>query len=375
MAIYLLHGDSKSTDPNQVRSRLEQLLKDVDRQGNLNFAEFDLASSGTKFEDVVESAMTVPFLGGQRAVVAKGMKSVERFFKKPEKDEEEESDEDLSGSAESILRAVEQLKELPEDALLIFVEENHHLDGRTSFYKALKRVGCHFETFKAMWFDPASGDVRTVVQYIQTEASRHKIRMDAKAAERFAYLVGWETGNIGRELEKLALYAGPGASPTVEDVENVVTKAYEAIIWHLVDLIGLGNVGQALDVLGDLLDHGAAPPYILAMIARQLRLIAMTREALDEGVPPRQDDIAKELSISPFQARKFLRQARSFRPFSYPEVLEWLMETDMHLKTGTMNEKLALETLIMRLGYREPGPVSPFEPSVRTRYHRRGRQA
>ncbi len=350
MPIHLLHGDAKSPDPFLIREKLDRLLKDVPREGNLNFSVFDLSETGTTIFDVVSSALTVPFLGGQRVVVAKGVKAVERFFKKP--DEDETREEDLGAGGETIVRAVEQLGDLPDNALLIFVEENGHLDGRTAFYRALKKVGCVIDESKAMWFDAAAGDTDNAVKFIQAEAGRLGIRIDGDAAERFATLVGSDKGSILQELRKLSIYAGPGASPTREDVEKVVTESYEAGIFHLVDVIGLRRTGEAMEVLSDLMDRGAAPPYILAMIARQVRIIGQVRELLESGVPP--GDVAKVLKESPFVIRKVLGQVRIFPEFDYARILDQLMETDVHLKRGTMPAKLALETLIARLAVGGP---------------------
>jgi DNA polymerase-3 subunit delta len=330
---------------------MNQLLKGIEREGNLNFATYDISQGETSFPEIVASALTVPFLGGQRTVVATGVKTVESAFRGRESEEAEDEDISPKGSGvlDIILRAVQQLEHLPEEALLILIEENGHLDGRTSFYKALQKAGCKVETFKAMWFDPASGDLRNVSEFIQKEATRRKIRLDGATAERFALLVGADKGLIVMELDKLAMYSGAGSSPTIEDVENVVTHSYEAGIFHLVDCVGFGRTGEAIEVLSDLMDRGAAPPYILTMLARQIRLIARTREALESGVPNNQDAMAKELKEAKFTAMKLLKQARTFPRFDYPTVLERLMETDVHLKRGTMPAKLALETLITSL--------------------------
>ncbi len=347
MAIYLLHGDSRSTDAYLIKERQDSLLKGIDREGNLNYQVFDLSETGTTFQEVVASALTIPFLGGQRVVVARNVKTVEKFFKRPG-GEEEEPDK-VSGSADSILRSIEQLNNLPDDALLILVDSDEHLDGRTAFIKGLKKVGCVVESFKAMWFDPASGDMRQAAEFIQKEAGKFKLRMDNKTAVKFAERAGADRNTIVRELEKLALYVGEGKSPTVNDVVESVTESYEAGIFHLVDVIGQGRISEAMKALDDLMDHGAAPPYILAMIARQIRLIARTREAIDSGVQRNQGAIAKALGEAPFVIGKVLKQAGSFRQFYYPEVLEYLMETDVRLKRSTMPGKLALETLIARL--------------------------
>lgn len=354
MAIYLLHGDTKSTDPLLVRRRLDQLLKGIDLERNLNYQTFDLNESATSIHDVVSSAMTIPFLGGKRVVVAKGFKAVEKAFKSSaEGGKKEKSDSKRGKTADQILGSIQHLKHLPDDALLIFVEENDHLDGRTAFFKALKSVECNIEQFKAMWFDPASGNIRDAIDYIQVEASRLGIRLEYNTARVFAERVGSDRGTIERELQKLAIYCGPGASPTIEDVKSVVTESYEAGIFQLVDYIGYGKTAKALAELADLMDRGAVAPYILTMISRQLRIIVQVREAIEDGFPVDDKSLGSELKIHPFVVKKVLRQIDSFANYDYKKMLEFLMETDVRLKRGTMTSKpegkLALEILITRL--------------------------
>jgi DNA polymerase-3 subunit delta len=219
--------------------------------------------------------------------------------------------------------------------------------------KALKKIDCKLEEFKAMWFDPASGNIKDAVDYIQKEASRLKIRLDYTTAKVFADRVGSDRGAIERELQKLAIYCGSGASPTVDDVSSVVTESYEAGIFQLVDYIGYNKTGKALDELADLMDRGAAAPYILTMIARQLRLIVQVQEAIEDGLPADDKTLASYLKIHPFVAQKVIRQARSFRNSDYKKMLEYLTEADVRLKRGTMASKvagkLALEMLITQL--------------------------
>lgn len=354
MGIYLLHGDAKSVDSFRLHQRLDELLKNVDREANLNFHTFDLSESGTTFSEIISSALTIPFLGGRRVVLVRNLKVIEKFFKSKADENDEEADEDSSGKTEAdmIIRAVGQLCNLPDEALLIMVEETDHIDKRSSFFRALKKVGCVDEEFKGMWFDPASGDISQVRDYIMRQATSLDIRLDHNSAEKFALLAGSDSGTINRELEKLAMYAGPGGNITEETIEEVVTPGYESGIFQLVDSIGYGNSTKAIEYLHDLLDRGAAAPYILTMIARQVRLIQKVRDAVRSGIPRSQGALTKSLGEPPFTIRKILTQERGFPKFEYVKILDLLMETDVHLKRGTMRPELALETLISRLATR-----------------------
>ena len=79
------------------------------------------------------------------------------------------------------------------------------------------------------------------------------------------------------KLEKLSLYA-TGRSVTDADVRAMVPYAQEANIFAAVDSIMDGRPGAALRSVVQLMDDGQEPLYIIAMIERQLRLIALARE-------------------------------------------------------------------------------------------------
>ncbi|HEX9746175.1 MAG TPA: DNA polymerase III subunit delta [bacterium] len=345
MAIFLLHGDSRNIDAGQLNRRLKKLLDGIPTEGNLNYSAFDLSEPGSSVQEVVASALTVPFLGGNRTVVARNTKVVEKYFRQKDEDSEPSS----GGESESIIRSIGQLTQLPDDSLLIFIEESGHLDGRTAFYKALKKAGCKMEEFKSMWFDPAAGGIDTVTRFIRAEATRMNLRIDEKNAELIAYKVGPDSSRIVRELEKLAIYAGPGASITPDMIHDSVAESYEAVIFNLVDAIGMRNMPLAMEYFSNLMEHDTNEQYIITMITRQLRLIVRVREALAAGSVRDQKILGPQLGESTFTIGKILRQTNRFPRLNYPDMLDKIIETDYAIKRGKMAPRLALETLIVKL--------------------------
>ena len=80
------------------------------------------------------------------------------------------------------------------------------------------------------------------------------------------------------------------------------------------------------------------------MVERQLRLLALARNAMDEGAP--QSDMGRRIgATSDFVLRKTVDQARrhSFADITYR--YERLLEADLAIKTGRMEPDLALELL------------------------------
>ena len=82
---------------------------------------------------------------------------------------------------------------------------------------------------------------------------------------------------------------------------------------------------------------------IMGMIVRQFRLLLQAREVLDKG--GREADIARELKTIPFIANKLAVQARHFTMGSLENIYHRLLELDEAIKTGGMEDVLALDLL------------------------------
>ena len=96
-----------------------------------------------------------------------------------------------------------------------------------------------------------------------------------------------------------------------QDVRLLVPEARQANIFHMVDALGQGNGQRAMALLHHMLDDGAAPLYLLAMIVRQYRLLLQVKDLVGRGL--RSAAIARELKQRDFVVDKLLRQARAER--------------------------------------------------------------
>ena len=78
-------------------------------------------------------------------------------------------------------------------------------------------------------------------------------------------------------MEKLVQYAA-GRQIEEADVQALVSATQEANIFAMVDAILEGRPGRAQDLCATLLADGNAPVQLLAMIARQVRIIFQVKD-------------------------------------------------------------------------------------------------
>ena len=149
------------------------------------------------------------------------------------------------------------------------------------------------------------------------------------------------------ETEKLALYVGEDAA-THEDVEALCPPDVQSNIFAFVDALAACERGRALKLLEDLISTGEPALRLTYMIRRQFNLVARTRALLDRGTPPK--EIAAELKVPPFVARKLEEQGRTLSHEDLEKALESVLELERGLKGGKdLGDELQVELAVLRL--------------------------
>jgi DNA polymerase-3 subunit delta len=149
------------------------------------------------------------------------------------------------------------------------------------------------------------------------------------------------------EMEKLALYVGEGRA-TKQDVEALCPPDVQSNIFAFVDALAAGDRGEALKLLEDLVGTGEPPLRVTYMVRRQFRLVGRARTLFERGAS--QGEVAKELKVPPFVARKLGEQARRLNEENLERALELVLDLERGLKGGSdLNDTLQVELAVLKL--------------------------
>ena len=226
---------------------------------------------------------------------------------------------------------------LPDTTLLIFI------DGDAQQSNPLLRTLSESCTVHR----EATPNAQALLQWIKRRAEDKGSSITPPAMQVLAELVGGDLWTIDRELEKLSLYAA-GREITDTDVRAMVPYAQEANIFAAVDAVMDGRPGPALRSLMQLIEDGQEPLYIIAMIERQLRLIALARDLTDRGVA--QPELGRRMGTnSDFVVRKTLGQARRLTLPQIRSKYRRVLESDLAIKQGRLDPALSLQLLVADL--------------------------
>ncbi len=134
-------------------------------------------------------------------------------------------------------------------------------------------------------------------------------------------------------------------------MEKIVSHAREVNVFAMVDAILEFKARAAEQTLHSLLQRGAAPGYLMAMLVRQVRLIVLAKEMRGNRVADA--DMQRRLGLpNEYAFRKTLEQAGGHSMERMRRLYRRLLETDLSIKTGQYDSELALTMLVAELCHR-----------------------
>ena len=184
--------------------------------------------------------------------------------------------------------------------------------------------------------DPSKAG-RAVAAFASAEARRLGLALGPGAADALAEAVGPQLLRLVSELEKAALFAGPGQRVERAHVQDAVVAVPDEKMWELTDATFDGRAGDALAALARLLAGGVPAPVLLGALASHLRKLARARE----GEP---------VAGHPMVVRRIESQARRQSRAKLLAGLRAAEQADERLKgLGSLPPERVLERLVLSL--------------------------
>lgn len=150
---------------------------------------------------------------------------------------------------------------------------------------------------------------------------------------------------VMNEVEKIILYYSQACYIKKEDVEKIVSKSINQNNFLFVDTLIEGNLEKSLELLKDLKTMKIEPTILLALIARDIRIMLNIKKLLEQN--KREYEILSELKLMDWQLEKYLKK---IFPYKVKELEEWLIKLtniDLKIKSGKIDKYYALELLIL----------------------------
>ena len=175
----------------------------------------------------------------------------------------------------------------------------------------------------------------------QKEAWRRAIERETNEQSRW----------VMRQVLENALVAEKTRGPLCDDtgIPHLVLEIGEdcAVTGRMLDAISQNRKDTAFRLLNDMLRSGEPAMRILAVITGQLELMLEVRECLSAGM--NQNAIPKAVGAHEFRVQKAAKFSSGYSEKELRRILVNAFETDVRIKSGILDEKLALEMLIAEI--------------------------
>ncbi|MBI4092336.1 MAG: DNA polymerase III subunit delta [Candidatus Kerfeldbacteria bacterium] len=315
------------TGPDTYRSRerlhalRDAFVKKYDPSG-MNVVT--LEGAGLKFEDFQQSAASQGMLSSRRFVMVK------RPFEADRK------------TQDAIAGFIGE-KSVPEETIVVFWSGEEKIKKRKgektepSRLEAVLSAIKHRQIFNEL--EPMKVE-RWMVSYVKDRGRT----IEPAAAEKLASLVGSDLWLATNEMDKLM----QGRSKIrLADVNENLSATVEANIFEFVDALSRRQQREAMTLLEDQLASGANELYLLAMIARQIRILLGVADLVSRE--PNPATIASRMKLHPFVVKKALQQIRSFSQSELIAAHDHVVEIDQKMKSSGGDPRVLLELFVLRL--------------------------
>ncbi len=248
-----------------------------------------------------------------------------------------------------MVQKVESWKKEQRQALLAYLEQPSpkgclvltaaSRKGLEKLEEAVKRHG------QVVTFPVVSG--KEIQRWLQERAAGYGKKMSLPAAHHLVERVGEDLGSLESELNKLSLYVGDRSRIEVQDVEETVSAQRSLNVFEMVRCVGSKEPGKALHALRQLILAGEVPLVILALLARQIRIMWQVKEGMERRLSTAQ--MAREMGIPPYAVGGYAKQAEAFTEDDLHAAHGAMRRADVRMKSTGTSPALILEEVIVGL--------------------------
>jgi DNA polymerase-3 subunit delta len=350
--VYLLYG-AETYLLRQYRDKLKKAL--VSEDDSMNFSAFE--GKDINQNEIIDLAETLPFFAERRVILIENsglfvMRKKEENADSASGDAGAPDDNDpgtaggdgvaaggkakKGGDAPSGEGLAGYIASMPDSTCLLFVEEK--ADKRSKLYKAVAKAGYAAE------FAPQNEE--TIQRWVLGRLKKEGKGITQQAYQLFIQKTGTDMENIDREMEKLICYTLDKENIEPCDVEAITTEQTQNKIFEMVDAISSHQQKKALDLYYDLLSLREPAMRIMYLITRQFHILAIVKAMSNQGFGNR--DIASKAGCPDWAVRKYQAQCRGYSLEQLRQAVEDGTGYEEAVKTGQLNDQMAVELFIVQ---------------------------
>lgn len=288
---------------------------------NINDECIEKISYDHNIEDIITSACTLNLFGDKKIIV---VEDCTLFSDNKNKEE---------------CNLLEKyLNNFNPNTYIIFTLVNEKVDTRKKIYIKIKESGQVIECGKI--------DENTIQQFIKQYLEERSYSINSILAKRFINIVGSNISNIRNELDKIISYKNKPSEIKEEDIIGLTVNTSDKNIFLLIDKIIEKDLSQSISLYHEFLNKNEEPIKIIAMLANKYRLLYQCQILYQEGKNKYQ--ISEILGVHSYPVSLAINLLYKYDAQELKQILKSLYQLDLDIKTGKINDSLALELFIIK---------------------------
>lgn len=292
-----------------LRAALDALVSEfIAEHGDIAVERLD--GEEASFERLQESLQSSPFLAARKLVLLRNPGSNKQFAEQIEK----------------------LLNGLPETTDVLIVEPK--IDKRSSYYKFLKKATTLQEY--------AELDENGLARWLADGAQKQGGSLRLADARLLVERIGASQQLLSNEFNKLLLY---DPNITRETIELLTEATPQSKIFDLLEAAFAGNTKRALELYRDQRAQKVDPSQIIAMLAWQLKIVALVKTAGGRAA----SDIARDAKLSPYTVRQGQSIADRLTLAKLKQLIHELVIIDVRSKRERIDLDEVLQNYLLTL--------------------------
>lgn len=310
---YLFTGQEDFLIEQAVQKAIHHWLGESPDPLSIDRLDADVQS----LEDILQSAQTVPFFGGDRVLIVQNAGQLTAKEQEP---------------LAQTLRALS-----PEThVLFIWGKEWRRDDANKPLVEALLSIG----QVIIFWPMFASNAERWLIE----RARHYRKTITPQAAHWLIQQSGESLRQLDQEMAKCSAFVGERPTLELEDVQTSFGYAKASSPFEWVSAIRRHQNPQALQILDLLLEEGEEPVRLLALVSRSVRDWIGAKGA-GENVAM----LAMRFHIRRGEENRFIQELESWDVEELTEALRACVEAEESIKSGKETPEMALTLLTLGL--------------------------
>jgi len=312
LPLYYLFGD----DAYNLTFTLKAIREKVEPHLSSDFDKETFYGDSVKISQVLDLASTFPFGSGRKIIVVKEADKI--------KDKKQLKDYATSPADFTIIifihnGVITNLKSEPFNTLLEqnFLFESKELKGR------------HL--------------INWLVNYCESLGRF----LSEENAQVLVDMVGENRSLLEMQIEKLIIHEKNSKGISIEAIQQVSSLLKQNTIFDLQNAVGLKDKPKALKIAYNLLDNGAEPVYIVAMLTRYFTAVAKISELKAKQIPDA--TAARTIGVHPFFYPGYVNARSLFSDKKLVEIFRALLKADILIKTTSTGNKEIVTILLSEI--------------------------